>query len=134
MGADRLSSLDTSFLEVETPAAHMHVGWASLFGVPEERPRPSFDQLVEHLAGRMARAPRYRQRFAQIPLGAADPVWVDAEDFEIERHVRRSTSADLSEVVDEVMSRPLSRDRPMWELWIADRPDRDRRARGVRRR
>ena len=41
----------------------------------------------------MARAPRYRQRFAQIPLGAADPVWVDAEDFEIDRHVRRSTSS-----------------------------------------
>jgi diacylglycerol O-acyltransferase / wax synthase len=121
MGADRLSSLDTSFLEVETPAAHMHVGWAALYGVPEEGPRPSFDQLVEHFASRMARAPRYRQRFAQIPLGAADPVWVDAEHFEIERHVRRSTSPDLSEVVDEVMSRPLSRDRPMWELWIADR-------------
>ena len=28
---------------------------------------------------------------------------------------------DLSKVVDEVMSRRLSRDRPMWELWIADR-------------
>ena len=69
----------------------------------------------------MARAPRYRQRFAEVPLGAADPVWVDDEDFAIDRHVHRSTSADLSEVVDEVMSRRLSRDRPMWEMWIADR-------------
>ena len=69
----------------------------------------------------MARAPRYRQRFAEVPLGAADPVWVDDERFAIERHVHRSTSRDLSEVVDEVMSRRLSRDRPMWELWIADR-------------
>ena len=118
---DRLSALDTSFLEVETPAAHMHVGWAALFGVPENRPRPSFDELLEHIGTRMARAPRYRQRFAEIPLGAADPVWIDDEDFAIERHVHRSTSSDLSEVVDEVMSRRLSRDRPMWELWIADR-------------
>jgi WS/DGAT/MGAT family acyltransferase len=118
---DRLSSLDASFLEVETSAAHMHVGWAALFGVPEDRPRPSFEQLREHIAGRMARAPRYRQRFAEVPLGAADPVWVDDDRFSIDRHVHRSTRSELSAVVDEVMSRRLSRDRPMWELWIADR-------------
>jgi diacylglycerol O-acyltransferase / wax synthase len=118
---DRLSALDASFLEVETAAAHMHVGWASLFGVPEDGPRPSFDQLLEHVGTRMSRAPRYRQRLAEVPLGAADPVWIDDEDFAIERHVHRSTSGDLSEVVDEVMSRRLKRDRPMWELWIADR-------------
>ena len=117
----RLSSLDTSFLEVETAAAHMHVGWAALFGLPEDRPRPSFDQLRDHIAGRMARAPRYRQRFAEVPLGAADPVWVDDDRFSIDRHVHRSTRSELSAVVDEVMSRRLSRDRPMWELWIADR-------------
>jgi WS/DGAT/MGAT family acyltransferase len=117
----RLSTLDASFLEVETTAAHMHVGWAALFGVPEDRPRPGFDQLREHVGSRMARAPRYRQRFAEIPLGAADPVWIDDEDFAIDRHVHRSTESGLSAVVDEVMSSGLSRDRPMWELWIADR-------------
>ncbi|MGH2837777.1 MAG: wax ester/triacylglycerol synthase family O-acyltransferase [Thermoleophilaceae bacterium] len=118
---DRLSSLDASFLEVETPAAHMHVGWAALFGPSEVGPRPGFDQLREHIGTRMARAPRYRQRLAEIPLGAADPVWVDDENFAIERHVHRSGSSDLSEVVDEVMSSRLRRDRPMWEMWIADR-------------
>ena len=121
MAEARLSSLDTSFLEVETSAAHMHVGWAALVGLPESRPKPTFEELREHIAGRMARAPRYRQRFAEVPLGAADPVWVDDDRFSIERHVHRSTRSDLSEVVDEVMSRRLSRDRPMWELWIADR-------------
>jgi diacylglycerol O-acyltransferase / wax synthase len=116
----RLSSLDASFLEVETSAAHMHVGWAALFGLPEDGPRPTFELLRGHIASRMARAPRYRQRFAEVPLGAADPVWVDDERFSIDRHVHRSTRADLSEVIDDVMSRRLSRDRPMWEMWIAD--------------
>jgi hypothetical protein len=33
----RLSTLDSSFLEVETPSAHMHAGWAPLFRpTPEE--------------------------------------------------------------------------------------------------
>lgn len=121
MTVTRLSALDASFLEVETPAAHMHVGWAAVFDPPEDRQRPGFDELVGHIGGRMASAPRYRQRLADVPLGAADPVWVDDEGFRVERHVRYSERTDLSSLVDDVMSRRLRRDRPLWELWIADR-------------
>ena len=120
MTATRLTALDASFLEAETPSAHMHVGWAALFDPPEDGPRPSFDDLLAHIAGRMARAPRYRQRLAEVPLGAADPVWVDDTSFRIERHVRHSQREDLSSLIDDVMSRRLRRDRPLWELWIAD--------------
>jgi WS/DGAT/MGAT family acyltransferase len=119
----RLSALDASFLEAETSTAHMHVGWAAVFDAPENRGRPSFDELLEHVGGRMARAPRYRQRLAEVPLGAAEPVWVDDPGFRIERHVRRSQRSDLSGLIDDVMSRRLRRDRPLWELWIADRLD-----------
>ena len=132
MADDRLSSLDTSFLEVETPAAHMHVGWAALFGVPEARPRPSFDQLLRaHRQSDGARAAlpaalRRRSRSAPpTPSG-----WTTRSSrSSVTSTARRA--ADLSEVVDEVMSRRLSRDRPMWELWIADRlgDGRDRRRR-----
>ena len=31
---DRLSPVDASFLRVETPTAHMHVGWLSLLELP----------------------------------------------------------------------------------------------------
>ena len=30
----RLSALDTSFLRVETPTAHMHVGWLAMLELP----------------------------------------------------------------------------------------------------
>jgi len=118
--ATRLTALDASFLEAETSTAHMHVGWAALFDPPEDGPRPTFDELLAHIASRMARAPRYRQKLAEVPLGAADPLWVDDTDFRIERHVRRSRRDDLSGLIDDVMSRRLRRDRPLWELWIAD--------------
>jgi WS/DGAT/MGAT family acyltransferase len=117
----RLSALDASFLEVETPTAHMHVGWAAVFDPPESRQRPGFDELLAHIGGRMSRAPRYRQRLAEVPLGAADPVWIDDPGFRVERHVRHSRQGDLSSLIDDVMSRRLRRDRPLWELWIADR-------------
>ena len=52
-----------------------------------------------------------------------DPVWIDDPDFDIGRHVRRARSGNLGEVADSVMSAQLDRDRPLWEIWIADRLD-----------
>jgi diacylglycerol O-acyltransferase / wax synthase len=123
MAPNRLSALDASFLEVETASAHMHVGWAAAFDPPEERPAPSFEQLRDHIARRLHRAPRYRQRLEGVPLGVARPIWVDDDRFDITRHVRRAHSAGLTELAGSVLSTPLSRERPLWELWIADHLD-----------
>jgi diacylglycerol O-acyltransferase / wax synthase len=121
MPAARLSALDASFLEVEGPTAHMHVGWAATFAPPVDRRECDFEVLRDHVASRLARAPRYRQKLAGVPLDVHDPVWVDDEDFRPERHVRHATERDLGAVVRSVMSTPLDRGRPLWELWIDDR-------------
>jgi diacylglycerol O-acyltransferase / wax synthase len=123
MAPNRLSALDASFLDVETASAHMHVGWAAAFDPPEERPAPSFEQLRDHIARRLHRAPRYRQRLEAVPLGVARPIWVDDERFDITRHVRRADAPGLTELAGSVLSTPLSRERPLWELWIAERLD-----------
>jgi len=102
----------------------MHVGWAALFSPPRSAPAPSFDELRSHIESRLSRAPRYRQKLAEIPWGANDPVWVDDEQFDLESHVIHASSSDWGELVDKAMSAPLERSRPLWELWIADRlPD-----------
>jgi diacylglycerol O-acyltransferase len=121
MASARLSPLDASFLEVESTRAHMHVGWVATFAPPVDGPRPSFAQLRDHIARRLARAPRYRQRLADVPLGLNAPTWVDDEDFDVRSHVLHTTSRDLVEVADMVYSVPLNRSRPLWELWVADR-------------
>jgi len=123
MSRTRLTSLDASFLEVESATAHMHVGWAARFSPPEEGPRPRFELLREFVASRLPRAPRYRQKLASDPLGLSEPVWVDDPDFDVARHVLRAESGDLHEVVDAAMSTPLAHDRPLWELHLADRLD-----------
>ena len=116
----RLTSLDVSFLQVETPCAHRHVGWVALLAPPPGSDAPGFDAIRDHVAGRLSRAPRYRQRLAPVPLGLGDPVWVDAEGFDVNHHVIHSPASELGDVVDAVMSVPLRRDRPLWELWVAD--------------
>src|SRR4051794_535177 len=123
MAETRLTTLDASFLEVESPSAHMHVGWAASFAPPRGRTRPTFDQLRDHVAGRMRRAPRDRQKLGEIPLGVPDPVWIDDDGFDVDRHVFASDSGDLSALADAVLSTQLPRDRPLWELWIAPQLD-----------
>jgi diacylglycerol O-acyltransferase len=120
VSVDRLTSLDASFLEVESETAHMHVGWGALFAAPRSRARPSFEELRGHVESHLSRAPRYRQKLAEVPLGVHHPVWVDDQDFDIRRHVMRSACSDWDELVDMVMSTQLDRARPLWELWIAD--------------
>jgi diacylglycerol O-acyltransferase / wax synthase len=120
----RLSPLDASFLDVETEAAHMHVGWAATFAPPRDGdPRPSFEEMRDHIESRLGRAPRYRQKLAGVPWGMNDPVWIDDDEFDIASHVRRARSASLEEIAADVMSQPLARDRPLWEMWISERLD-----------
>jgi WS/DGAT/MGAT family acyltransferase len=121
MHVERLSPLDASFLAVETPVAHMHVGWAARLEPVPGTPRPRFPELFAHVVARLERAPRTRRRLAPVPLGVHDPEWVEDPTFDPWEHILHSPATDLSELADAVMSAPLPRDRPLWQLWIADR-------------
>src|SRR5919108_1270897 len=123
MPATRLSPLDASFLAVESPTAHMHVGWAAKFKPPEHGPRPTFEELQKHIQGRLCRDERYRQKLAPVPFGLHAPLWTDDECFDVEEHVVRAESDHIGEVIDSCMSRPLDHTRPLWQLCIADRLD-----------
>lgn len=123
MPTARLSALDASFLDVESPTAHMHVGWAATFARPADGRSCSFEELRDHITGRLGRAPRYRQKLAPVPLGVHEPEWVDDPEFDPALHIRLAESTDLGEVVADVMSVPLKRDRPLWEMWIVPQLD-----------
>ena len=99
----------------------MHVGWVALFSPPGDGSAPTFAQLRDHVASRLSRAPRYRQRLAPVPLGINDPIWVDDDRFDPKRHIRHTNASDIGRVVDRVMSTQLDRAYPLWQLWIADR-------------
>ena len=119
----RLSALDAAFLSLEAPHAPMHVGWAAQFAARADGSRPSFEEVRAHISRRLGRAPRYRQRLVEIPLGLGDPVWVDDPKFDIADHVLCAGHGDFQRLADEVMSAPLQHDRALWELWIAPELD-----------
>ncbi|MDX6496308.1 MAG: diacylglycerol O-acyltransferase / wax synthase, partial [Gaiellales bacterium] len=122
----RLTPLDASFLHVETPNAHMHVAWAAALTPHGQRPRPTVRALRGAVSGRLALLPRFRQRIAADPLGVADPRWVDDAGFDIRRHVVRMGGAGevlsahrFAELCDDVLSKPLPRDHPLWAIHLA---------------
>jgi WS/DGAT/MGAT family acyltransferase len=119
----RLSSLDSSFLRVETPTAHMHVGWLSTLELPQGAAQLDVAALVEQLAGRLHLAPRFRQRLVQAPLSLAEPSWEDDPDFYLLRHVSvvnepHVSRRDLAALTDAFLSEQLPRDRPLWSLMV----------------
>lgn len=122
--ADRLSALDASFLYLEETATPMHIGGLAVFAPPEG----PFDtsRLAELVEARLDLVPRYRQRVREVPGGLAAPVWVDDEAFDLSYHVRRTalprpgTDDQLHELVARVLSRPLDRRRPLWEMYLVE--------------
>jgi WS/DGAT/MGAT family acyltransferase len=101
----------------------MHVGWAAAFAPPRMGETPRFAELRDHIERRLCRAPRYRQKLARVPFGLNSPTWVDDEAFDVNRHVVASSSPRLEALVDECMSSQLPRDKPLWQMCVADRLD-----------
>ena len=122
--ADRLTTLDTTFLALEDEVTPLHVGSVMVFDVPAQG--LDYGLLVQHIADRIAYVPRYRQRLRAVPGGFANPVWVDDERFDVTYHVRRSalprpgSDEQLEELVARVMPRPLDRERPLWEVYVVE--------------
>ena len=121
---DRLSPLDVSFLYLEEPTTPMHVGGVVLFQQPEGG--FDYDRLRHLIEARIALVPRYRQKVRTVPGRLANPVWIDDEEFDVGYHVRRSalprpgTDAQLRDLVGRLMSRPLDRNRPLWEMYLVE--------------
>ena len=121
---DRLSPLDVSFLYLEEDTTPMHVGGVAVFENPDEG--FDYDRLVALIASRIALVPRYRQKVRWVPGRIANPVWVDDPDFDLQYHVRRSavprpgSDEALNDLVARIMSRPLDRSRPLWEMYLVE--------------
>ena len=123
MTLERLSSLDASFLYLEKPAMHMHVAAISTFAPRADGPL-TFDQVLEVVQHRLHLAPRLRQRVRMVPGNIARPLWADDERFDLDFHVRRAAvpspgqRLQLERAAGRVLSQPLDRSKPLWELYV----------------
>src|SRR3954466_8003797 len=121
--SERLRPRDLAFLEQESATTPRHNATVEIFD-----PGDSFDydRFVALILDRISFVPRYRQRVQAVPGHLATPVWIDDEHFDIGYHVRRSalprpgSTGPLRELVARIVSRPLDRGRPLWEIYFVE--------------
>jgi len=122
----RLSGLDASFLYLETSDQPMHVCSIMELDTSTMPGGYTFDRLRDALSLRIKAMPEFREKLANSPLNLDHPVWVDDNDFEIDRHLHRiglpppGGRAELSEICGHIASLPLDRRRPLWEMWVIE--------------
>ncbi|WP_122816654.1 WS/DGAT/MGAT family O-acyltransferase [Nocardioides pantholopis] len=122
--SQRLRARDLALLAAESPSTPMHNATVEIF----EPSGSGFDhdRLVALISERLSFVPRYRQRIRPVPGRLANPVWVDDPDFDLGYHVRRSalpapgSMSQLRELVARIVSRPLDRSRPLWEVYFIE--------------
>src|SRR5919206_3261946 len=121
-GSDRLSALDTAFLQLESGGAHMHVAAVFVFAGDA----PPYEELVAAIARRLHVVPRYRQKLAHVPLGQGRPEWVDDPHFNPRYHLRHSAlpapggDAQLERLAGRLFALPLDRTKPLWEMNLVE--------------
>jgi WS/DGAT/MGAT family acyltransferase len=122
---ERLSALDHSFLSLEGPTAHMHIGWFATFAPAPGGERPTVESVRERIAARVNWVPRCRQRLAFNPLDrlVGEPRWVDDVAFDLATHVTELAGAPerFPERRDALLATALDRARPLWHVALAPR-------------
>lgn len=121
----QLTSLDAQFLALETARQSGHVGGLAILD-PSTTPGGELTcaDLQVLIAERLPLLPPLRWRLAEVPLGLDYPYWVEDDEFDLEFHVREiglappGTHAQLAEQVARIFSRPLDRNRPLWEIYL----------------
>ena len=121
----QLTSLDASFLAMESPRTYGHVGGLAVLD-PSTAPggRIEVQDLRRVVAVRIDKLPPLRWKLVQVPLGLDHPYWITDLDFDLDFHIRESaipppgSDRQLAETVARMFARPLDRSRPLWELYL----------------
>jgi len=123
---DRLSGLDASFLYLETPSQVMNV--AIIMEVdPSTIPGGySFDGLRAEMNRRVTGLPVMRRKLADSLTNIDHPVWVEDDDFNIERHVNRMAVPspgriqEVAQMCSHLLGQELDRKKPLWDMWVME--------------
>lgn len=122
----RLSGLDASFLYLESAAQPLHV--CSILELDTSTMPGGYDfaRLRDGLALRIKAMPEFREKIADSRFNLDHPVWVEDNDFDVDRHLHRiglpspGGRVELAEICGHIASLPLDRTRPLWEMWVIE--------------
>lgn len=120
-----LSGLDATFLYLETPETPMHVGSLQLYELPRGFKGSFRKAMRDHIAKRMHLAPIFSRRLVFMPFDLGHPIWVEADEVDLDFHIRKVPGKRLTVRQAEAMAARLhgqliDREHPLWEFHVFD--------------
>src|SRR3954465_9657544 len=123
----QLTSLDAQFLALENARQTGHVGSLAILD-PTTAPGGTFGcgEVTRLISERSAQLPPMRWRLAEVPFKLDHPYWVEEAEIDLGYHVREMALASpgsdqqLARQVARIISHPLDRARPLWELYVIE--------------
>ena len=125
---ERMSSVDTAWLRMDTPTNLMMIVGVMMFEGPADLAR-----IKRTLEARLSRYTRFRQRVLQDPSGA---YWVHDEHFDTSNHVHvvnlagahqagTSNKEALEQYVAALTTQSLDFNKPLWHMTVVERYEGD---------
>ena len=122
----RLNGMDAMLLYSETPNLHTHTLKVAVINAAEFDDDFTFDVFRETIQRRLHLLDPLRYRLIDIPYRLHHPMWMENCEVDLGYHLRRvqvpgpGGRRELDQVIGEIASTPLRRDRPLWEFHFAE--------------
>jgi diacylglycerol O-acyltransferase / wax synthase len=123
----RLSPADRMHLVFDDVRTSTHVGALLVLEGPpllDAAGHLRLEELRLRLGRRVRRVPSLRKVLYRPGPLQGPPLWVDDAAFAVERHILHAEvpapggEEQLLRLVEQLLSKPLERSRPLWELWF----------------
>lgn len=102
----------------------MHVAGLTYFQLPEGFEGSFYQHFRRFFEGRLHTIPIFAKRLAPSLYDLDHPGWVDADDLDLDYHLRETTlpapgtEAQLEEVIGRLHANTLDRSRPLWQFYV----------------
>ena len=131
----RLNGMDAMLLYSETPNLHTHTLKVAIIHAPRTQGGKessdfdgefTFDVFRRTIQSRLHLLDPLRYRLIDMPWKLHHPMWMENCDVDLDYHLRRvqipspGGRRELDQVIGEIASTPLDRDRPLWEFHFAE--------------
>jgi diacylglycerol O-acyltransferase len=125
MTVDRLTALETAFLQLDRAGAPLHIGSVSILDgddLFDDAGAFRLEDVRALVASRLDVLPQLRQRVRWPAGGLGRPWWEDDPGFDVADHVGVTVLAgggreeELRRAAAELFARTLRADRPLWDL------------------
>lgn len=122
----RLNGMDAMLLYSETPNVHTHTLKVAVIDAAQFDGEFTFDVFRRTIQRRLHLLDPLRYRLVDIPWKMHHPMWMENCEVDLDYHLRRvqvpspGGRRELDEVIGEIASTPLDRNRPLWEFHFAE--------------